>query len=83
MFRLLTFEPAMDFLDSMIFWDEKRPITARVLRKLNIRDLARELGCEGRYMQFVRAPAGKQTGHSRRIMSTITASAVRADVPSY
>jgi hypothetical protein len=61
-FRLLTSEPAMDFLDSMIFWDEKRPITARVLRKLNIRALARELGCEGRYMQFVGVPAGKQMG---------------------
>lgn len=36
--------PALDFLSSLVFWDAKRPITARLLNLLNLAALARHLG---------------------------------------
>jgi hypothetical protein len=41
---LLNSEIAQHFLHSFIFWDAKRPITAKILNKLNLYALARELG---------------------------------------
>ena len=41
---LLNSEPAQEFLSSMIFWSEKRPITIEILRRLNIVALATKLG---------------------------------------
>ncbi len=43
-YDLLCSKPASEFLSSLIFWDEKRPITTRVLRQLNIRALAKVNG---------------------------------------
>lgn len=43
-YELLTSSPALDFFESMIFWDEKRPITAQILKRLSIEKVARELG---------------------------------------
>lgn len=43
-FHLITSPPSLEFLESMIFWDEKRPITTQILRRLSIRELATELG---------------------------------------
>jgi len=40
---MLASEPAQSFLRSMIFWDEKRPITADLLRRLDISKLAEVL----------------------------------------
>ena len=37
---------AVEFLSSMVFWDEKRPITARLLNKLDIMGLIRAQGLE-------------------------------------
>lgn len=42
--RLLNSGPAKEFLSAFIFWDAKRPITASVLRRLDLDALARELG---------------------------------------
>ena len=41
---LLNSEIAQQFYRAFIFWDEKRPITVRLLRKLNITALADEFG---------------------------------------
>ncbi len=41
---LLTSKPAQEFLESLIFWDAKRPITASVLNRLDIHALACTLG---------------------------------------
>ena len=38
--QLLDSKLAIDFFQARIFWDAKRPITAEVLRKLNLRKLA-------------------------------------------
>jgi hypothetical protein len=43
--ELLNHDAARSFLQSMIFWDEKRPVTAELLRRLDIVKLAKALGC--------------------------------------
>lgn len=40
---LLTSEPARIFLESMIFWEDKRPITAELLKRLDLEKLAQIL----------------------------------------
>jgi hypothetical protein len=44
LFQLLTSAAAKEFLNSLVFHDSKRPITADVLRRLSFVELARELG---------------------------------------
>jgi methylase of polypeptide subunit release factors len=51
-FRLVTSNPSLDFLDSMIFWEEKRPITIDILRRLSLKAVATELGVLETYMQW-------------------------------
>ncbi|WP_421754183.1 N-6 DNA methylase [Croceimicrobium sp.] len=43
---------AKDTLRSMIFWDEKRPITIDILKRLNIQSIAKHLGRESEYNSF-------------------------------
>lgn len=40
---MLNSQPAQEFYQSLVFWDAKRPITAKILRKLDISKLALEL----------------------------------------
>jgi hypothetical protein len=54
---LLRSEPAEAFLHAMIHWDEKRPITAEILRRLNIQSLANMSGREKDYFWFARTPS--------------------------
>jgi len=54
-FDLIISYPSLEFLDSMIFWDEKRPITIDLLRRLSLRSVARELGVLDRYLQWTEA----------------------------
>jgi methylase of polypeptide subunit release factors len=51
-FGLVTSNPSLEFLDSMIFWDEKRPITIDILRRLSLKAVARELGVLETYLQW-------------------------------
>ena len=51
-FGLVNSQPSRDFLSSMIFWDEKRPITTKVLRALSIRSLAENTGQINRYLDL-------------------------------
>jgi len=63
MVQLLASKPAAEFLGSMVSWDDKRPITADLLRRLNIRQLARVLGREPEYLRlagFQPAPTQRQ-----------------------
>jgi hypothetical protein len=41
---LLNSEPAREFYSAFAFWDAKRPITVELLRRLDLRKLATELG---------------------------------------
>jgi len=49
---LLCSQPAQAFLESMIHWDEKRPITVEILKRLSIQKLAALLGSEEDYARF-------------------------------
>jgi hypothetical protein len=54
-FGLVTSSPSLEFLESMIFWDEKRPITIDILRRLSLKAVARELGALETYLQWAEA----------------------------
>lgn len=61
-YRLITSDPALTFLESMIFWDEKRPITTEILRRLSLRELAMELGELVQYQGWDQARTVRSTG---------------------
>lgn len=50
---LLNSPDAKALLSSMIFWSDKRPVTLELLRRLHIGRLAKHLGQERQYRQFV------------------------------
>ncbi len=52
-YRLISSVPATEFLESMIFWDEKRPVTVEILRRLSLKEVARELGEIEQYRGWV------------------------------
>ncbi|MCP4415438.1 MAG: SAM-dependent DNA methyltransferase [Chloroflexi bacterium] len=52
---VLNSEPAQQFLSSLIFWDAKRPITIRILRRLDLIALVEELGLR-KQMEMVAPP---------------------------
>lgn len=49
---ILNSQPAREFLNSMIFWSDKRPITAELLRRLDLKALSAELGREAEYQVY-------------------------------
>lgn len=49
---LLNLPEATEFLSSMIFWEEKRPITVDILKRLDIKQLAIAQGKEEQYNKF-------------------------------
>lgn len=51
-FELITSQSSKEFLTSMIFWDEKRPITTKVLRELSIKTLAEKSALIEQYLDF-------------------------------
>lgn len=59
-YKLLASLPATEFLSSLVFWDEKRPITTKIMRELSIKEVAMELGYVERYHEFV---ISKQAGN--------------------
>lgn len=54
--ELLNSRPASEFYNSMIFWDEKRPITLSLLRRLDLLAVARELDLDDSLNGFLRTP---------------------------
>jgi hypothetical protein len=52
LFAVLTSEAAADFFRAMISWDEKRPVTVEMLRRLSIEKLAKKLRLDRKYAQF-------------------------------
>ena len=61
---LLNSEIAQQFYRGLLFWDEKRPVTIRLLRKLNIAALAEELGVGDQLAAFVPS-AHKNVSHTQ------------------
>lgn len=50
--RLLLSDEAQAFFQSMIHWDEKRPVTVEILKRISIRKLAAMMGQERDYDRF-------------------------------
>jgi hypothetical protein len=61
-YHVITSTPALELLESMIFWDEKRPITIQVLRRLSIKEIAREPGEIEQYQQWAEDQQASHTG---------------------
>jgi hypothetical protein len=53
---LLNSPPALQFYKAFVFWDSKRPITADLLRRLDLRRLSREVGVEDTFNALCRKP---------------------------
>ena len=50
---LLNSKEAHSYLESMIFWNEKRPITIDILKRLSLANLAKLLNCYEDYLKHV------------------------------
>lgn len=53
--RLLNSHPAQKFLRSLVFMDSKRPITAEILRRISLANLARKLGISDEFEGITKA----------------------------
>jgi hypothetical protein len=53
---LLNSSTAQAFYEAFVFWDTKRPITADLLRRLDLRRLAGEAGSEEKFNMYVGKP---------------------------
>jgi len=62
MLELVTFVPSLEILNSMIFWDEKRPDTIRILERLSLKSVSKELGTLDQYLSFATAIKADATG---------------------
>ena len=51
-YSILSSSIAMEFIDSVIFKDDKRPITVGLLKRISIKKIAEYLGCTDRYNHF-------------------------------
>jgi len=61
-FSLITSKPSLEFLKSMIFWDEKRPITTDILRRVSLKFVANELEVLDQYLFWAEANQDTATG---------------------
>ncbi len=64
--NILNSEPAQEFLESMVFWDDKRPITIELLKRLHLGNLATLLKRETEYEHFTQQRQVHQLGESSR-----------------
>lgn len=59
---LLTSKPSLEFLESMVFWDDKRSVTTDILRRLSLKEVARELGLLEQYQHWADKQPAKDIG---------------------
>ncbi len=59
---LIVSKPSLELLESMIFWDEKRPITVDILRRLSLKEIAKELGVLVQYKRWSDIQSTTSTG---------------------
>jgi len=57
---MLASDAAEEFLNSLVFPDSKRPITADILRRLSFVELARELGRLDELQRLVQSDSGTE-----------------------
>jgi len=65
LFEMLLSASAKEFLNSLVFSDSKRPITAEVLRRLSFTELARELGKLDQLQRFVYSDSASGEGKAQ------------------
>ncbi|HJT31220.1 MAG TPA: N-6 DNA methylase [Pirellulales bacterium] len=63
---LLNSPPAQSLLNAFIFWDAKRPITVDLLRRLDLRAVARELKSEDTFRSYFGVAAKLKKGNKTR-----------------
>ena len=63
--HLLNSQESKALLNSIIFWDNKRPITIDILKRINIQALANALGVESKYISYT-----KQTNLRSNILNS-------------
>lgn len=63
--ELLNSDVAREFLSAFIFWDEKRPITLSILKRLSIRALAKKLHMENRLKEYL---THRQSHHNQMLL---------------
>jgi hypothetical protein len=51
--RLLESEVACQYFEARVFWDAKRPITAQLLRSLDLAEVARQIGCVDQFQRHL------------------------------
>ncbi len=68
-YRLITSVSAHEFLESMIFWDDKRPVTIEILRRLSLKEVAREIGELAQYQRWVESQPPNVTGQIELILA--------------
>ncbi|MBI3466830.1 MAG: SAM-dependent DNA methyltransferase [Planctomycetes bacterium] len=71
---LLMSPPAQSFYSAFVFWDAKRPITADLLQRLDVRALAREMASEQTFDAFfgnAAQPSGRAAKKRRRTAATL------------
>lgn len=61
-YMLLVSRPAKEFLSSLVFLDEKRPVTTKILRELSLKEIAKELGLIEQYYEFVMSSKADNLG---------------------
>jgi len=61
-FHLITSDTSLEFLESMIFWDEKRPVTVEILRRLSLKEVASVLGELEQYKHWIELQSYTNTG---------------------
>lgn len=65
---LLESKPAREFYRSMIFWTDKRPITAEILNRLDLGSLSVELGLQQEYQRLTNLRSvSKQTSQQKEL----------------
>jgi len=52
--EILNSAPCQNFLESMVFWSEKRPITVELLKRVNLRKVASLLDREDEYLLYTK-----------------------------
>lgn len=63
-YSLLISDPTKKFYNANIFWEEKRPITAEILRRLSLKEVAKHLELLEGYMRCVdNRKVGSYSGH--------------------
>ena len=68
---LLNSEPCQKFLESMVFWTDKRPITVDLLKRVNLQKVAQFLGRSIDYKLYTNKKNAQQIGSAQRERSHI------------